>query len=212
MKDTVRILMLAMLTILFIGCSKNKSTTFNNPQYFTDELKEQYIGILKEYQLNAEQLERLKQYQSQSEVDVEVKNNIVLVDSVVNKSVKLINENQFNELMILLDDNKISFYTHPNNNALWLMGEFNSMMDILYKEYLPREEGLSKAIIIHELRKLSLEGVIGFDGANYRENKQVYDSVYIEELIYMVDIYNLAGGHENEIKEIEAELIILQKN
>lgn len=203
---------------LLISCSQNKKSA--NDFTFTAKEKEACVTILREYQkTETESSTQAKDYAikigellegENNGVQLNIEQNIIHVDSVVNQAIELVDNNQYKDLMILLDDNKMNFYSHPSNNVFSLMKGFNGILDLLYSNYLSEKESLEKSIEIHQYRKslcmglIKLRNVIGND-------VESYIFACYEELEQLIFLYHQANDYPNQIENIKEIFLLIDE-
>ncbi|GAB6010425.1 hypothetical protein [Dysgonomonas reticulitermitis] len=218
MKTTI---CLFILILLCFSCKK--ITDKEETTLFSDKEKEECISILKAYQNcdsatfdiakeTAIEISKMRDSTDTQSTELYMNKNVINIDSVTKIGIEYIKENRYRELMSLLDENKIDFYAHPNNNV-FIMGDFNALLALLYYRYLPKEEIIEKEIEMSIFRKILCWGIIGIreirgqDSEEYEE----YVQIYKEELVSLVKLYRAKGDKEKAMQYSDELLEIIGK-
>ncbi len=169
-----RILLLFTCSMFFISCSGQSDAQDNvtNTISLSDEDKTIAIEILKLYQNVDSQLvaERNEVYQlmlkhtnsdkEPSKDDAEyLINNIAHIDSVVNTSINLVNQDKGDELLSILETELPNFYAHPHNTVENEMALHQLVVELYRRQSENDKEWFKKIIPLSEWTVLHIESL-----------------------------------------------------
>ena len=177
-------------------------------QRFTSEQKDFCIETLKKYlnvkeELIEERVVILKLVKNgQEDISEWYRNNIVRIDSVMNRSIELVKQDESVKLTELLERERYNIYAHPHNDT-YLCYDFHSVMALIYSNIIEDDkEYYTKLADLCEYSKMLIESV----QVNWEKPHPLYLQV-LEELLL---IYK-ALENKDKINEIE-KLINFETN
>lgn len=200
------------ITYIFITLLTLLFNQYQQPsrRFLTEEDKETCISVFEKY-LSVEKevidanLEIVREMYSSSDVSAdetesivnEIVENIQHVNVVLEECIELVKQNEVEQVIEILENERVNIYAHPANNTSTCL-QLHIAMAMLYAATVETEEEyLSKFIELFEYNRLIIEVVQANQGRIHPEYEFVLSELH--------DAYDILG-REKERQEVEETL------